>query len=53
MKKININKLNGKVAEQGAYIGECNEKYEKKLRRAAEKIADEHRERPIILLAGP
>lgn len=53
MKKININKLNSKVAEQGAYIGECNEKYEKKLRRAAEKIADEHRERPIILLAGP
>ena len=53
MKKININKLNSKVAQQGAYISECNEKYEKKLRRAAEKIADEHRKRPIILLAGP
>lgn len=53
MKKININKLNSKVAQQGAYITECNEKYEKKLRRAAEKIADEHRKRPIILLAGP
>ncbi|WP_295152193.1 uridine kinase [uncultured Ruminococcus sp.] len=53
MKKININKLNSKVAQQGAYISECNEKYEKKLRRAAEKIADEHRQRPIILLAGP
>ena len=53
MKKININKLNSKVAEQGTFINECNEKFEKKLRRAAEKIADEHRERPIILLAGP
>ncbi|EXM40829.1 MAG: nucleoside kinase [Ruminococcus sp.] len=53
MKKININKLNSKVAEQNGYISECNEKYEKKLRRAAERIADEHRERPIILLAGP
>ncbi len=53
MKKININKLNSKVAEQGAFIEESNAKYEKKLRRAAERIADEHRERPIILLAGP
>lgn len=53
MKKVNINKLNSRVAEQGLFIQECNEKYEKRLRRAAEKIADEHREKPIILLAGP
>ena len=53
MKKININKLNRRIAEQGVFIEESNEKYEKKLRRAAERIADEHKEKPIILLSGP
>ncbi|MBR1863066.1 MAG: nucleoside kinase [Ruminococcus sp.] len=53
MKKISINKLNRKALEAKAFIEECNEKYEKKLRTAAERIAQEHKQRPIILLSGP
>ena len=53
MKKIAVNHINKKLAEQMSYIESTDEKYERKLRRAAEMIADEHSERPIILLSGP
>jgi uridine kinase len=53
MKKINVNAINRKVAEQGAFAEEVDRKFNKKLRQAAERIADEKNERPIILLSGP
>lgn len=53
MKKINVNSINRKSLNAKLFIEESNEKYEKKLRRAAERIADEHKDKPIILLSGP
>lgn len=53
MRKIHINAINKKLLEQRLFVEECNEKYEKQLKAAAERIADEHKEKPIILLAGP
>lgn len=53
MKKITVNSINRRILDTKLFIEESNEKYEKKLRRAAERIADEHKEKPIILLAGP
>lgn len=53
MKKININTINSRALDQKLFVAECNEKYEAKLRRAAEHIASEHKEKPILLLSGP
>ncbi len=53
MKKIHINAINRKLRDQKLFVDESNAKYERKLRRAAERIADEHKEKPIILLSGP
>lgn len=53
MKKIHINAINRKLLEQLTFVNEINEKYEKKLQTVSEKIADERKSKPIILLAGP
>ncbi|MBR1739842.1 MAG: nucleoside kinase [Ruminococcus sp.] len=53
MKKVNINLINRKLLDQKLFVDECNEKYERRLKTCAEKIADGHNERPIVLLSGP
>ncbi len=53
MKKINVNAIDRKLCDQALFAEECNKKYEKKLKAAVERIADERYERPVILLSGP
>lgn len=53
MNKIHVNAINRKLLDQLLFVEESDEKYTQRLRRAAEQIADEHRQKPIILLSGP
>lgn len=54
MKKISIRNINEKIkAGADEFVLECTERYDSKLREAAEIIAAEHEQKPILLLAGP
>ena len=54
MNKIHVSAINRKIGENGAEFAlECNRRYEKKLEVAVDRIADEYKEKPIILLSGP
>lgn len=54
MKKIHASAISHKISQgQKAFVAECTEKYNMKLKAVADKITENHTEKPIILLAGP
>ncbi len=53
MNKTHVNAINRKLCDELLFAEECDEKYTQRLRLAAEQIAEERRQKPIILLAGP
>ncbi len=54
MKKISINTINSRSRSDVAeFITESEKKYSRRINKAAEMLAQTHKDKPIILLSGP
>ena len=51
---LDLNYINERVkSDPAAFVEECEAQYEAKVRRAAERIADNRTKSPLVLLSGP
>lgn len=51
---LNLSQINSRAAVQPAqFISECEDRYDRRIRRAAEQLLRRSRECPVVLLTGP
>ena len=54
MKKLSISSINDRCeSDMGEFIEESEKKYSRRIRKAADILAETHKDKPIILLSGP